>query len=287
MECHLQQIIPIGNLPSNLVIRRIVHPALRDGVYDPAGEASRHASPPAGGAPGRQPLHHVHDIFEMKASVEQLQGLRLRCGSASSSTDDVDRSDIGATFGVLSKARRIEPALEMFLVAARAGSVRLTGGLEMIAHHGFADCPAADAFIVTGGSGWKREAANPAMLDFLRGLPRTTGIVASVCTGAMILAAAGLLDGHHATTKREVSGAEIAPIAILRDQYPAVRVVTAPVVDEGAVVTGGGVCLAIDLTLHLLERLGGPTLAAETARIIEYTTARRANLTVFQAAARD
>ena len=124
------------------------------------------------------------------------------------------------------------------------------------------------------------------MLDFLRGLPRTTGVVASVCTGAMILAAAGLLDGHHATTKREVTGAEIAPIAILRDQYPAVRVVTAPVVDEGAVVTGGGVSLAIDLTLHLLERLGGPPLAAETARIIEYTTARQANVAAFQAAAR-
>jgi transcriptional regulator GlxA family with amidase domain len=102
----------------------------------------------------------------------------------------------------------------------------------------------------------------------------------------MILAAAGLLDGHQATTKREVTGGEIAPIAILRDQYPAVRVVTAPVVDEGAVVTGGGVSLAIDLTLHLLERLGGPGLAAETARIIEYTTARQANVAAFQAAAR-
>ena len=59
--------------------------------------------------------------------------------------------------------------------------------------------------------------------------------------------------------------------------------VTAPVVDDGAIVTGGGVSLAIDLTLHLLERLGGPTLAAETARIIEYTAARRANVAAFQA----
>jgi transcriptional regulator GlxA family with amidase domain len=196
--------------------------------------------------------------------------------------EDVEPIDIGATYGVLSMARRLELSLEMFLVAARAGSVRLAGGLEVVAHHGFADCPAADAFIVTGGPGWKREAANPAMLAFLRGLQGTTGVVASVCTGAMILAAAGLLDGRHATTKREVTGAEIAPIAILRDQYPAVRVVTAPVVDEGAVVTGGGVSLAIDLTLHLLARLGGPTLAAETARIIEYTTARQANIAAFQ-----
>ena len=199
--------------------------------------------------------------------------------------DDVEPIDIGATYGVLSMARRIEPAIEMFVVAARAGPIRLAGGLEMIAHHGFADCPTADAFIVTGGPGWKREAANPAMLAFLRSLPHATGVVASVCTGAMILAAAGLLDGRQATTKRAVTAAEIAPIALLREQYPAVRVVTAPVVDEGAVVTGGGVSLAIDLTLHLLERLGGPTLAAETARIIEYTTARQANIAAFQTAA--
>jgi transcriptional regulator GlxA family with amidase domain len=200
--------------------------------------------------------------------------------------DDVEPIDIGATYGVLSMARRIDPAIEMFLVAARAGTVRCASGLEVVAHHGFADCPPADAFIVTGGPGWKREAANPEMLAFLRGLTGTTGVVASVCTGAMILAAAGLLDGHDATTKREVTGAEIPPIAILREEYPKIRVVTAPVVDEGTIVTGGGVSLAIDLTLHLLERLGGSRLAAETARIIEYTTARRANAAAFQALAR-
>ena len=55
--------------------------------------------------------------------------------------DDVEPIDIGATYGVLSMARRIEPSIEMFLVAARAGSVRLAGGLEMVAHHGFAECP--------------------------------------------------------------------------------------------------------------------------------------------------
>jgi transcriptional regulator GlxA family with amidase domain len=183
-------------------------------------------------------------------------------------------------------ARRIDPAIEMFLVAARAGTVRCASGLDVVAHHGFADCPPADAFIVTGGPGWKREAANPEMLAFLRGLTGTTGVVASVCTGAMILAAAGLLDGHDATTKREVTGAEIPPIAILREEYPKIRVVTASVVDEGTIVTGGGVSLAIDLTLHLLERLGGSRLAAETVRIIEYTTARRANAAAFQALAR-
>jgi transcriptional regulator GlxA family with amidase domain len=151
--------------------------------------------------------------------------------------EGVEPIDIGATFGVLSMARRVEPGIEMFLVAGRAGVVRRAG---------------------------------------------TTGVVASVCTGAMLLAAAGLLDGRRATTKREVTGAEVPPIAILRDRHPAVRVLTARVVDEGAVVTGGGVSLAIDLTLHLIGRLCGATVAAETARIIEYTAAWRANAAAFE-----
>jgi transcriptional regulator GlxA family with amidase domain len=130
--------------------------------------------------------------------------------------EDVEPIDVGATFGVLSMARRVDPGIEMFLVAARAGTVRLTGGLQIVAEHGFADCPTADVFIVTGGAGWQREAANPEMLAFLRRLAAGTGVVASVCTGAMILAAAGLLDGHRATTKRAVTGAEIAPLTILR-----------------------------------------------------------------------
>ena len=100
----------------------------------------------------------------------------------------------------------------------------------------------------------------------------------------MILAAAGVLDGHRAT-KREVAGVEVPPIAILRERYPAVRVLAARVVDDGRVVTGGGVSLAIDLTLHLITRLAGETVAAETARIIEYATACKANGAAFQARA--
>lgn len=196
--------------------------------------------------------------------------------------DDVEPIDVGATFGVLSMARRVDPGIEMFLVAARAGTVRLTGGLQIVAEHGFADCPVADAFIVTGGAGWQREAANPEMLVFLRRLAVSTAVVASVCTGAMILAAAGLLDGHRATTKRAVTGTEVAPLAILRDTYPAVRALTARVVDEGTVMTGGGVSLAIDPTLHLLARLSGAAVATETARIIEYTAAWQANGAAFE-----
>ncbi|HKO69160.1 MAG TPA: DJ-1/PfpI family protein [Burkholderiaceae bacterium] len=188
-----------------------------------------------------------------------------------------------ATFGVLSMARRVAPEIEIFTVAPAAGPVTLANGLVVIAHHGIDDCPSADAIIVTGGPGWQREAGNAATLAFLRSYA-VNRIVVSVCTGGMILAAAGLLDGLRATTKREVTGSEIPPITVLRERHPQVRVVEASVVDEGTVVTGGGVTLCIDTTLHLIGRLLGSHVASETARIMEYTAAREANRRAFEPA---
>jgi flavin reductase (DIM6/NTAB) family NADH-FMN oxidoreductase RutF len=74
MECHLQQIIPIGNLPSNLVIGRIVHLHLRDDVYDPAGgRIDMHRLRPVGRLAGNL-YTHVHDIFEMKRPSASYKG---------------------------------------------------------------------------------------------------------------------------------------------------------------------------------------------------------------------
>ena len=181
-----------------------------------------------------------------------------------------------ATIGVLSMARRVAPQIEILTVAPAAGPVLLANGLSVLAQYGIADCPPAEVLLVTGGPGWEAQARNPATLEFLRRCG-TGRIVASVCTGGMILAAAGLLDGYRATTKREVIGAEVQPLKLMKERHPAIRVQEARLVDEGNLVTGGGVTLCIDTTLHLLERLLGKQVAAETARILEYTTAREAN----------
>ena len=98
-----------------------------------------------------------------------------------------------------------------------------------------------------------------------------------MCTGAMILAASGVLDDAAATTKRSVVPPEVSPLARMRDMYPRIDVREAPIVDTGAVVTGGGVSLCIDTTLHILEDMLGEQVASETARILEYQRAREAN----------
>lgn len=190
--------------------------------------------------------------------------------------DGVEPVDL-ATYGVLSMARRVAPEIAPFTVAPRPGEVRLANGLRVLADYGYADCPPADVLIVTGGPGWVEQAGNPDTLEFLR---RYSGgrVVAGVCTGGMIVAAAGLLDGRAATTKREVIGAEVPPLNLLRERHPQVEVLEGvSLVDCGPVVTGGGVTLGIDATLHLLERFLGEHVARETARIMEYTRAWQAN----------
>jgi len=181
-----------------------------------------------------------------------------------------------ATFGVLSMARRISPAISITTIASVAGLVALANGLKVWADHGFADPPAYDVLIVGGGASWVEQARCAATLDFLRESSATHQLV-SVCTGAMILAAAGLLDGKRATTKQEVVAPEVSPLEAMRTLHPEVHVEAASVVDEGTLVTGGGVTLCIDTVLYVLGRRLGEPVARETARILEYSRAWKAN----------
>jgi transcriptional regulator GlxA family with amidase domain len=212
--------------------------------------------------------------------------------------DGVEPIDLGGTLGVISMASRLLPGLSATTIAEHAGPVRCAGGLTVLAAHGFADVAgweplgapsgerpearlgtppedaACDAVVVTGGPGWAVQSRNRAMLGFLRGLDPAR--LASVCTGALILGAAGLLDGCRATTRRTAIGAETeAPLALLAAM--GADATAAQIVDAGGPVTGGGVSLAHDLTLHLIGRLYGEAARDEVARLIEYDRAFAAN----------
>ncbi len=190
--------------------------------------------------------------------------------------DGVEPIDL-ATFGVLSMARRIQSDIEIITLAPAAGPVKLSNGLVVMAEHALASAPKLDVLIVTGGPGWVEQSQRADTLAALR-LRSTDTLLTSVCTGGMILGASGVLDGRKATTKREVVPPEEPPIARLRTLHPKIDVREASLVDEGPVITGGGVSLCIDA---MLQRLYGARMATETARILEYQRAWRANLEQF------
>ena len=190
--------------------------------------------------------------------------------------DGVEPIDVGGSYGVFSMARRVIPDLRFFTVAETSGPVVLSGGLTMIPDHDFAGCPPFAALVVCGGPGWKEQREREPVLEFLRRRGTDT-VTASICTGALVLAAAGILDGLQATTRRSGIGDEVSPLRFLGAEHEAVTPVEARIVDCGEVVTGGGVSLAIDLSLHLIVKLWGETAGRDTARVIEYEAAWKAN----------
>ncbi len=186
----------------------------------------------------------------------------------------VEPIDLGGTVGVVSMARRVLPSVAATVIAPAVGPVALAGGLTVQADYAIAAAPTCDVVIVCGGATWPDVAEDAAVLAYLRDLE--PGGIASVCTGAMILAAAGVLDGRSATTRRRAVGHEtVSPLTRL-DERERVQARVASVVDS-VVVTGGGVSLAIDTTLYLLGRIYGEDAAREVAEVIEYDRAYAAN----------
>lgn len=190
--------------------------------------------------------------------------------------EDVEPIDIGAAYGVLSMARRILPAINTFLVGAEAGPMRLANGLVVDVPYGYDNCPPAEVIVVTGGPGWQKQVRNTGTLQFIREKAQHS-IIVSICTGAMILAAAGLLEGLTATTRSCGTESETVPLELMKTTYDGVKVVEAAIVDNGSVITGGGVTLGIDTMLYTLGKLFGSAVADDVARMMAYTHARNAN----------
>ncbi len=185
--------------------------------------------------------------------------------------DGVEPIDLGATYGVLSIAKRIAPDLDFKGVARTKGLVTCANGMQVVADYGFQDAPRFDEIIVTGGPGWLDAARDDATLRYLRG---TDARLSSICTGAMILAATGMLDGKRATTKHAVFDGETAPVDLLPSEISSEH---AAIVDDGGIVTGGGITLGIDTVFYCLARSHGADIAAETARVMECSRALDAN----------
>jgi transcriptional regulator GlxA family with amidase domain len=184
---------------------------------------------------------------------------------------DVEVLDFCGPFEVFSVTRlneanrRQDPSpYEVLLVAERTGVVVATGGLKVVPDHGFEDCPPLDLLVVPGGWGTRKEMINDRLIAWIAERARLGSAVTSVCTGSLLLARAGLLDGRRATTHWKV-------IDEMRKWFPAVHVVDDQhVVDEGDRLTSAGISAGIDLALRVVARHHGEAVARATAAHMEY-----------------
>src|SRR5918997_1851494 len=158
---------------------------------------------------------------------------------------------------------------EVFTVAERPEIIACRGGLLVQPNHTLDDHPPLDIVVVPGGYGTRREQENPVVLDWITRQRRTGALTTSVCTGAFLLGAAGLLDGLRATT-------HWTTIEGLPAMLPTTKVLeNERVVDEGEIITSAGVSAGIDMALHVVRRLHGDEVAQRTARDMEYDGGQR------------
>jgi transcriptional regulator GlxA family with amidase domain len=155
------------------------------------------------------------------------------------------------------------PPFNVFTVAASLAPVHARADFAALPRYDFSNHPSIDVLIVPGGV-VDAEVANPDVITWIKRVSQHAQIVASVCTGAFMLAEAGLLDGLTVTTHWE----DLEPLA---GQYPNLDVVGGQRwVDQGDIVTSGGISAGIDMSLHLVERLAGRALALRTAKQMEF-----------------
>lgn len=180
-------------------------------------------------------------------------------------------------FGPLEMFTALPPdAFEVVMIAEKKGAVRagsMTGASmpTVNADYDFSDAPPLDLILVPGGVGTIPELENQAMLDFLASRAKEAKITASVCSGSALLAKAGVLDGHRATSNKQVFLLATSSSDKVDWQE------RARWVDDGPVVTSSGVSAGIDMALAIIQRLFDEETAEAIASGAEYTWHRDAD----------
>ena len=180
--------------------------------------------------------------------------------------EDVEVLDFAGPFEVFSVTSEIneEHPFNVYTVAEKMGKIRARNGLSVNPDFTFSDCPPPDIIVIPGGQGTRAEMKNPAVIAWVTELAERVDYVLSVCTGALILGKAGLLDGLTSTTHHQA-------IDLLGEIAPKTTVVTDErFVDNGKVITAGGISAGIDMSLYVVGKLLGEEKAEKTARHMEY-----------------
>lgn len=179
---------------------------------------------------------------------------------------DVEELDAIGPWEVLSFWARTYPqdGYEVATLSRDGGPVTCAKGLTVQSGHSFADAPPWDVLLHPGGAGTRPLLDDGEHLEWVREQRAVVPLMASVCTGSLVYAAAGLLTGCAATTHWRALDrlAELDPSVTVRGDER--------FVDDGAVITSAGVSAGIDMALHLVARLSSVERAREVRRFVEY-----------------
>lgn len=177
--------------------------------------------------------------------------------------NEVEELDFVGPFEVLGIASKLKGGLQIVTVSKDGKQIRGRYGLKVQPDCNFINCPKLDLLIIPGGKGAREKVRyDEESIAFVRA-HASRAKIASVCTGALVLAEAGILDGKKATT-------HWSAMARLRE-YPKVQVVEGVrFVRDGSVATSAGISAGIDLALDIVRELHGEQTAAEVAKEMEY-----------------
>ena len=180
--------------------------------------------------------------------------------------DGVEELDAVGPWEVLAYWTRTYPddGYTVSCISRDGAPVTAAKGLVLAAHFAVGEAPSFEVFVHPGGRGTRRLARDSAHLNWIRDLRESVPLMASVCTGSLVYAAAGLLSGRPATTYW-------AAVEELRELDPSVEIRAQDRwVDDGDIVTSAGVSAGIDMALHLVRRLAGADRARDVRRGIQY-----------------
>lgn len=156
------------------------------------------------------------------------------------------------------------PDFQVVMISQNGGAVKSAQGVSAVADYSFANAPQLDIMMVPGGTGTRTELNNQVFLDFIRKQNENTQLTTSVCTGSALLAKAGLLKGHKATSNKNF-------FSLATQQDPSVDWQgKARWVEDGKFITSSGVSAGTDMALGLVARLYGKERASLLAHSLEY-----------------
>ncbi|MEO6993077.1 MAG: DJ-1/PfpI family protein [Lacunisphaera sp.] len=180
--------------------------------------------------------------------------------------ENVELLDFAGPFEVFSLTDELSEknSFRVFTVAETPGTIRTNNGLKIVPEHTFESSPVPDLLIVPGGFGTRALLNKASVIEWIRVAAKRAEIVASVCTGSLLLAKAGLLNDQPATTHYLIQDLlrDLAPTALIQEDRR--------FVDNGPIATSAGISAGIDLSLHLVARLQDVATAEKTARHMEY-----------------